>query len=712
MSHVFISYSRKDEAFARQLVADMQAAGLNVWFDRTSIPAGANWDKAIEEGLVNAVAVVIILSPDSMASDNVRNEINFARDNNQLLLPVLHRPTRVILNLGTINWIDLSTAELYQANLKTLVGRVQLELETMKTQMPPPEASQFSGVAVESQQDNLTVASDSRQVSQTQLRRYLRTLAVIAAPFSEGGPSKAGYIDLSLAWRNLASAIAQIPQESDSIPLALVRLSPPTPTMLERAVNDYQILHLVAHSEGDVLYLEDEQSMEATLTPSRVDDIFENSSIELVVVHNPLGEGLVRSLLNHAKVVVHAIQSPDDAVATVFDTRFYSRLTAGESIRSAYDAVVNDLPGDVTYHLHFADGLSDHILTTPENPASKSLIAPSLPPMRNVPVNLGFVGQTESLREINEAMSETNARQLALYGLGGIGKSWLASEFVARYAWRFPDGVLWMRISEQTKSEDVIGQLLALLELPARTSSGDLRTILRNRRVLVVLDQANEWSDPLEVGELADFISRLDTLGGTRFMVTAWSGVEPLTRTSGTREFSLDAMSEADAAELLRRLIRAHDLEGEFNTVDKVRRFLEKTHYTPWLIREGIELVKLDGLEAALEDLEGMPEEVFDRLDFYVGRQVEQLDPPVMSFLKKLQGLPDSFDRTLASALDDTARQHIRDLLRRNLLRRDGTLYNLPATVRAYLRQNHPLTDVEQDRVDEVVIQHLMGARA
>ncbi|MCI0710661.1 MAG: TIR domain-containing protein [Chloroflexi bacterium] len=710
MSHVFISYSRKDEAFARQLVADMQAAGLDVWFDRTSIQPGENWDKAIEEGLVAAVAVVIILSPDSMASDNVRNEINFARDNDQLLLPVLHRPTRIILNLETINWIDVSTAELYQANLKTLVGRIQLELETMKTQTPPPEASQFSGVAVESQQDNLTVASDSRQVSPTQLRRYLRTLAVIAAPFAEAGPSKASYIDLSLAWRNLASAIAQIPLETGSTPLALVRLSPPTPTMLERAVNDYQILHLVAHSDGDVLYLEDEQSVEATLTPARVDDIFENSSIELVVVHNPLGEGLVRSLLNHVKAVIHAPKHPGDDITTLFDTRFYNRLTAGESIKSAYDSVVNDLPGDVSYHLHFADELSDHTLAKPDNPAIKSLIDPSLPPMRNVPVNLGFVGQTASLREINEAMNETNARQLALYGLGGIGKSWLASEFVARYAWRFPDGILWMHISEQTKSEDVIGQLLALLELPARTSPGDLRTILRNRRVLVVLDQANEWSDPLEVGELADFISRLDTLGGTRFMVTAWSAVEPLTHTSGTREYTLGELPQADAAELLRRLIRAHDLEKEFNGVEKVRSFLTKTHHTPWLIREGIELVKLDGLEATLEDLENLPEEVFDRLDFYVGRQVEQLDAPAISFLKKLQGLPDSFDRTLARALDDTSRQHMRDLLRRHLLRRDGTLYNLPATVRAYLRQNHPLTDEEQDRVDEVVIQHLMGA--
>ena len=42
-SQVFISYSRRDLAFVEQLAADLQAAGLGVWYDFSELKGGAGF---------------------------------------------------------------------------------------------------------------------------------------------------------------------------------------------------------------------------------------------------------------------------------------------------------------------------------------------------------------------------------------------------------------------------------------------------------------------------------------------------------------------------------------------------------------------------------------------------------------------------------------------------------------------------------------------
>lgn len=51
MARVFISYSRKDEAFARWLAASLSQLGADVWIDIEDIPAGMKWSSAIQQGL-------------------------------------------------------------------------------------------------------------------------------------------------------------------------------------------------------------------------------------------------------------------------------------------------------------------------------------------------------------------------------------------------------------------------------------------------------------------------------------------------------------------------------------------------------------------------------------------------------------------------------------------------------------------------------------
>src|SRR5690606_13534777 len=85
---VFISYSHDDEAFANQLIADLNAAGHACWIDTTKIKGGDEWIMTIAEGIINSYAFVPILSHQAMASSWVRKEVLWAVDRKKLILPL------------------------------------------------------------------------------------------------------------------------------------------------------------------------------------------------------------------------------------------------------------------------------------------------------------------------------------------------------------------------------------------------------------------------------------------------------------------------------------------------------------------------------------------------------------------------------------------------------------------------------------------------
>jgi hypothetical protein len=47
MGHVFISYSRRDTEVVEKIIAELEAAGIEVWVDREAIKAGKQWRKHI-----------------------------------------------------------------------------------------------------------------------------------------------------------------------------------------------------------------------------------------------------------------------------------------------------------------------------------------------------------------------------------------------------------------------------------------------------------------------------------------------------------------------------------------------------------------------------------------------------------------------------------------------------------------------------------------
>jgi hypothetical protein len=122
MSRIFISYSRHDEKFARKLTRSLVEMGADVWLDVLAIPAGVNWSEAIQDGLDKSTLMLLIISPDAMASHNVGEEWQFYRDQDKPIIPILYKNARMHYQLNRLQWInfqllpfDVALRELYEA---------------------------------------------------------------------------------------------------------------------------------------------------------------------------------------------------------------------------------------------------------------------------------------------------------------------------------------------------------------------------------------------------------------------------------------------------------------------------------------------------------------------------------------------------------------------------------------------------------------------
>lgn len=89
MSDVFISYSRRDIAFARLIREALQRNHVDTWIDWARIPVGAHWWPEICEAIAESTVFMTIISRASLSSGVCRDEINEALKNNKRIIPVL-----------------------------------------------------------------------------------------------------------------------------------------------------------------------------------------------------------------------------------------------------------------------------------------------------------------------------------------------------------------------------------------------------------------------------------------------------------------------------------------------------------------------------------------------------------------------------------------------------------------------------------------------
>ena len=88
---VFISHAQGDKTLVSKLAEEIKKSGLEVWSESEVLPAD-NWAAEVNKALQASEAMVVLLTPASLRSNQVRREIEYALGDKKFshrLIPVI-----------------------------------------------------------------------------------------------------------------------------------------------------------------------------------------------------------------------------------------------------------------------------------------------------------------------------------------------------------------------------------------------------------------------------------------------------------------------------------------------------------------------------------------------------------------------------------------------------------------------------------------------
>jgi WD40 repeat protein len=139
----FLSYSRRDAAAAARLIDLLAAAGKDVWVDRADIPAATRWRDELARAIEVSDAVIALVTPASVASENCRHELEHADAAGKRVIPVLAEPVdRVPDGLAARQWIELPAGDDWSDAIARIVDAIDTDLPYVRAHARYLEESQ------------------------------------------------------------------------------------------------------------------------------------------------------------------------------------------------------------------------------------------------------------------------------------------------------------------------------------------------------------------------------------------------------------------------------------------------------------------------------------------------------------------------------------------------------------------------------------------
>lgn len=134
MTHdVFLSYSSKDKSIADGVVSTLEQNGIRCWYAPRDIKPSEDWGQAIANAIQDTRVFLIIFSEHANQSQHVLDELLFAIDQGNIILPFrienLEPEGAMRLHLSSRHWLDAYDPS-WQTHLASLVKNTSTILET------------------------------------------------------------------------------------------------------------------------------------------------------------------------------------------------------------------------------------------------------------------------------------------------------------------------------------------------------------------------------------------------------------------------------------------------------------------------------------------------------------------------------------------------------------------------------------------------------
>jgi len=100
------------------------------------LEGGQKWRREIEAAIDRSQVLLVVLSPDAVASESVQQEYAYASEEGKVVIPLYHRPCKVPLELRNIQWID------FQGSYEQGFASLMKALHRQQDHVSPPPTSQ------------------------------------------------------------------------------------------------------------------------------------------------------------------------------------------------------------------------------------------------------------------------------------------------------------------------------------------------------------------------------------------------------------------------------------------------------------------------------------------------------------------------------------------------------------------------------------------
>jgi hypothetical protein len=137
-NQVFISYSRQDQTYARNLANDLRKRSFDVWID-DRIGAGDRWWSTIVQAIHDSAAFIVVMTPDSEESEWIEREIMLALDEGKQIFPLLLRGKNFAIFINK-QYTDVTSSQMPPQDFYDQLRNVVKRREFVEAEQPKADS--------------------------------------------------------------------------------------------------------------------------------------------------------------------------------------------------------------------------------------------------------------------------------------------------------------------------------------------------------------------------------------------------------------------------------------------------------------------------------------------------------------------------------------------------------------------------------------------